>query len=67
VKRVAITIEHVSPGDLSWAVIVDGDVVLSGLTRTEALKERTRLWWSHPRQRALARERITGGTYHADN
>lgn len=56
-----ITVERLGTGELSWAVLVDDKVVVSGLTHTEALRERMRLLWSQPEQRAAARERIAGG------
>jgi hypothetical protein len=43
-----ISIERLDSGDLSWAVLVDDKVVVNGLTHTEALRERMRLWWSQP-------------------
>lgn len=56
-----ITVERLGSGELSWAVLVDDKVVVKGLTHTDAIRERMRLWWSQPEQRAAARERITGG------
>ena len=57
-----IWIEQVPSGETAWAVLVDGEPVVTGLTKREA--ERRRHWlefMAHPDQRAAARERITGG------
>jgi hypothetical protein len=58
---VTITIARRGPGERSWAVLVNGKVVVQGLTRSEAGRERLRLWHAAPEQRAAARERICGG------
>ena len=59
--KVRVHIEQRGEGELSWVVLVGEAVALSGLTRTDAIKERWRLWCAQPEQRAAARERITGG------
>jgi hypothetical protein len=59
---VRIWIEQVRKGETAWAVLVDGEAVVTGLTKREA--ERRHRWlefMAHPDQRAAARERITGG------
>ena len=59
--KVRIWIEQQGDGELSWVVMMGDTVAISGLTRPEAVRERMRLWWAQPEQRAAARERITGG------
>ena len=58
---VRVWIEQRGEGELSWAVLVGDVVELSGLTKTDALRQKWRLWWAQPEQREAARERICGG------
>jgi hypothetical protein len=60
VIKVRVWIEQRGAGDLSWVVLVGDTVMFSGRTRTDALRERWRLWCDQPEQRAVARERIAG-------
>jgi len=61
VIRVRVWIEQRGEGELSSVRLVGDTVEFSGLTKTDAIRERWRLWWAQPEQRAAARERITGG------
>jgi hypothetical protein len=61
VISVKVWIEQRGTGELSWVVLVGDTVAVSGLAKTDAIRERWRLWWAQPEQRAAARERITGG------
>jgi hypothetical protein len=61
VIRVRVHIEQRGEGELSWVVLVGDSIAVSGLTKTDALREKWRLWWAQPEQREAARERITGG------
>ena len=56
-----VWIEQRGEGQLSWVVVAGDTVAISGLTKTDALREKWRLWWAKPEQPAAARERITGG------
>lgn len=58
---VQVHIERRGEGEYSWVVLVGDVIAVSGLTRPDAVKERWRLWWEQPEQRAAARERICGG------
>lgn len=58
---VRVWIEQRGEGELAWVVMLGDAVAISGLTRTEAIRDRWRLWWAQPEQRAAARERICGG------
>jgi hypothetical protein len=59
--KVRVHIEQRGDGEFSWVVLVGETVTLSGLTRTDAIKARWRLWCAQPEQLAAAQERITGG------
>jgi hypothetical protein len=61
VIRVRVWIEQQGAGELSWVVLVGETVAIGGLAKTDAIRERWRLWWAQPEQREAARERICGG------
>ena len=49
-----VHIEQRGDGELSWVVLVGDTVTISGLTNTDAVREKWRLWWAQPEQREAA-------------
>jgi hypothetical protein len=62
---VRIVVECQGRGVTAWAVVVNGEVYVTGLTQRQANKQRAWLeFCARPEARAAARERILGA---ADN
>lgn len=59
---IRVVIAQRGKGKTAWAVLVNDEVVVNGLTARQAEGHK---WWlefcAKPEQRAAARERITGG------
>ena len=45
-----VWIEQRGTGELSWVVLVGDTVAVSGLAKTDAIRELWRLWWARPEQ-----------------
>jgi len=62
VPTVRIIVQQQGKGATAWAVLVNDEVLVSGLTEQQANRKRRSLeFFATPKARAAARERITGG------
>jgi len=60
--KVKIVMEQQGEGATAWAVLVNDEVVVSGLTQQQANRKRRSLeFFATPEARAAARQRICGG------
>jgi len=60
--KVRIVVQQQGKGATAWAVLVNDEVVVSGLTQQQASRKRRSLeFFATPEARAAARDRITGG------
>jgi hypothetical protein len=67
IPSVRIWIEQRGSGATAWAVLVDGEPWLVGVTKREAEHRRNLLeFMASPKARAAARERITGAVEVSD-
>jgi len=59
---VRIVVQQQGKGATAWAVLVNDEVVVSGLTQQQANRKRRSLeFYASPEARAAARDRITSG------